>query len=122
MIAWEVILIQGGGVNKLIYLDYAATSWPKPTACLRAMEHFIAEIGSNPSYSLHKRARRGDDIIDSARTSVAKILGVGNASNVVFTLNATQALNQVLWSFVDRDYHAHTTVRNVGGILKKYQK
>jgi len=89
------------------------------------MEHFIAEIGSNPSYSLHKRARRGDDIIDTARTSVAKILGVGNASNVVFTLNATQALNQVLWSFVDRDYHAlasnfeHASVTRPFAMLNK---
>jgi len=68
------------------------------------MEHFIAEIGSNPSYSLHKRARQGDDAIENARRLVANILGVTETPNVVFTLNATQALNQVMWSFIDRDY------------------
>ena len=70
------------------------------------MEHFIAEIGSNPSYSLHKRARRGDDIIETGRQLVAKVLGVPDSNNLVFTLNATQALNQILWSYIDRNYHA----------------
>jgi cysteine desulfurase family protein len=86
----------------LIYLDYAATSWPKPAACIRAIEHFIAEIGSNPAYSLHRRARRGDDVIDQARSEVAFILGVKNPENVIFTLNATEALNRVLWGYLER--------------------
>ena len=68
------------------------------------MEHFIADIGSNPSYSLHKRARIGDDVIEQVRTDVADLLGVGNQSHVVFTLNATEALNRILWGYVDRDF------------------
>jgi len=88
--------------KKVIYLDYAATSWPKPAACIHAIEHFIAEVGSNPAYSRHKRARRGDDVIEEARRNVADVLGVRNAENVVFTLNATGALNRILWGYLER--------------------
>jgi len=88
----------------VIYLDYAATSWPKPAACIRAIEHFIAEIGANPAYSLHKRARKGDDVIDHARSDVAWVLGIKDPNLVVFTLNATEAINRILWGFLDRGH------------------
>lgn len=86
----------------MIYLDYAATSWPKPAACIHAIEQFITEVGSNPSYSLHKRARKGDDVIEEARRNVADVLGVNRPEHVVFTLNATGALNRILWGYLER--------------------
>ncbi len=112
----------------MIYFDYAATSWPKPTACIHAIEHYITEIGSNPAYSLHKRAREGDDIIENARANVASLLGVHNPSHIIFTLNATQAINQVLWGMVDRNHRIlasnfeHSSVTRPLAVLGKRRK
>ncbi len=128
---WHVFLKRRKGFSRgfqLIYLDYAATSWPKPHACIRAMEHFIAEIGSNPAYSLHRRARKGDDVIDQARHDVAWILGVRNADHIVFTLNATEALNRILWGYMDRGFRVlashfeHASVTRPLAILKKRRR
>ncbi|HEX9744054.1 MAG TPA: aminotransferase class V-fold PLP-dependent enzyme [bacterium] len=86
----------------MIYLDYAATSWPKPAACVRAMEHFMANIGSSHKYSSHQRARWGGDVIEEAREDVAGILGVSEPDNIIFTLNATTALNRICSGFLER--------------------
>jgi cysteine desulfurase family protein len=89
------------------------------------MEHFIADIGSNPSYSLHRRARIGDEVIESARSTVAGLLGVSDPSCVIFTLNATEALNRILWGFIDREYRVlasnfeHASVTRPLAYLKK---
>ncbi|MCX6647099.1 MAG: aminotransferase class V-fold PLP-dependent enzyme [bacterium] len=112
----------------MIYLDYAATSWPKPASCIHALEHFITSVGSNPKYSLHQQARVGEDLIDNARKNVAKILGVKNYSNVIFTLNATEALNKVLWGNVDRGHRVlasrleHSSVTRPLSVIKKRRR
>ncbi len=86
----------------MIYLDYAATSWPKPAACFRALEHFIADIGSNPGYSRHQRAIKGERLIEEARKDVAWVLGVKESKHVIFTLNATEALNCLMYGYLKR--------------------
>ena len=86
----------------MIYLDYAATSWPKPAVCIRAMEHFLADIGASNTYSSHQRARMGGDVVEQARESVACMLGVKSSRNVIFCLNATAALNRVFHGFLDK--------------------
>jgi cysteine desulfurase family protein len=83
----------------VIYLDYAATSWPKPLVCISAMEQFLAELGSNPYYSQHNRAKKGDNVIENARHDVAWVLGVDHPEHVIFTLNATEALNRAIYGF-----------------------
>ena len=84
----------------MIYLDYAATSWPKPAACIRAMEEFLVDMGSNPSYSRHQRAIKGEEIINQARKDVGWVLGAKNPEHVIFTLNATSALNLAINGFL----------------------
>jgi cysteine desulfurase family protein len=84
----------------VIYLDYAATSWPKPAACIRAIEHYMADIGCNPSYARHQMAIKGEAVIEEARGDVAWLLGVSEPKNIIFTLNATEALNRVLCGFL----------------------
>lgn len=112
----------------MIYLDFSATSWPKPASCIHALEHFIAKVGSNPKYSLHTQARAGEDVIDQARKNVADILGVSNYNHVVFTLNATYALNKILWGHTDRGHRVlasrfeHTSVTRPLSIIKNRRR
>lgn len=77
----------------MIYLDNAATSWPKPAGVVKAMEKAITEFGSNPGRGMHQGALGAGRIVFRTREVLAELLGVEDPSRIVFTGNATQALN-----------------------------
>jgi cysteine desulfurase family protein len=80
-------------LDKGVYLDNAATTYPKPESVLRAVERFAREVGGNPGRSGHRRALEAGREVLLAREVVARLLGVTNPSRIVFTKNATEALN-----------------------------
>ena len=79
----------------MIYLDNAATSFPKPEAVYAAAEKAVRELGGNPSRSGHILSGKSGEAIFSCREALAKMFGA-RAENVVFTLNATHALNTAI--------------------------
>ena len=76
----------------MIYLDNAATTYPKPESVYRAAERCVREEGGNPGRSSHLLSRRAAMAIYSCREAVAELFG-GLPEHVVFTVNATYALN-----------------------------
>ncbi len=76
----------------MIYLDNAATTYPKPPSVYRAAERYAREYGGNPGRSAHTLAREAAMAVYSCREAVAALFG-GLPENVIFTLNATYALN-----------------------------
>jgi cysteine desulfurase family protein len=77
----------------MIYFDNAATTWPKPEAVYKAVDNFMREQGANPGRSGHRMALAAGQIIAEARNLVAKLFNVTEPSQVIFTLNTTEALN-----------------------------
>jgi cysteine desulfurase/selenocysteine lyase len=82
--------------SRLIYLDHAATSWPKPPEVVRAMADFMARAGGNPGRSGHRLSIAAARFIFAAREAVAELFHVENPLRVIFTHNATHALNVAL--------------------------
>ena len=84
-----------GGLNlsRDVYLDNAATSWPKPPAVLEAIEDFFANAGGNTGRSGHRRSIASSRAVSLARESLADLLGAESPDNLAFTKNATEALN-----------------------------
>ncbi len=80
----------------MIYLDNAATSFPKAPGVAQAMARCVAEVGGNPGRSGHRMAREGSRIQFQARAACADLLGIREPARLAFTLNATEALNQAL--------------------------
>jgi cysteine desulfurase/selenocysteine lyase len=78
-----------------LYLDNAATSWPKPAAVMAAMRRYFFRGGGNPGRSGHGKAVEAGRIVLAARERLAELFGVGDPSRIVFTKNATEALNVV---------------------------
>jgi len=76
----------------MIYLDNAATTYPKPESVYLTAERYAREYGGNPGRSSHLLSRRAAEAIYSCREAVAELFG-GLPENVVFTMNATYALN-----------------------------
>ncbi|MBI5511689.1 MAG: aminotransferase class V-fold PLP-dependent enzyme [Deltaproteobacteria bacterium] len=77
----------------MIYLDNAATSFPKPESVYTAMDTFQRTLGGNPGRSGHRLATGAQAVLERTRRALARLLGAPDPSRVVFTLNATDALN-----------------------------
>ncbi|MBM3459960.1 MAG: aminotransferase class V-fold PLP-dependent enzyme [Armatimonadetes bacterium] len=79
-----------------IYLDNAATSFPKPETVYVAMDRFLREAAANPGRAGHARAVAASRVVQSARVRLARLLGVADARRVVWCAGATAALNLAL--------------------------
>jgi cysteine desulfurase/selenocysteine lyase len=80
----------------MIYLDYAATSWPKPPEVLHAISNFLECSGGNPGRSGHRLSIAAGRIVFSARQAVAQLFNNPDPMRVIFTHNVTYALNLAL--------------------------
>lgn len=93
----------------MIYLDNAATSWPKAPGVAEAMSRFLLEEAGNPGRSGHHLARTAAERVESTRRGMARLLGVSPPERIVFTLNATDALNLALKGVLSPGDHVITS-------------
>lgn len=88
-------------MSKLVYLDHAATSYPKPTSVVAAMNHCLKRGGGNPGRGSHRLALEAAREIYACREVAAKVFGA-EPERVVFTLNTTHALNLAIKGLTGR--------------------
>ncbi len=93
----------------MIYLDYAATSWPKPPEVISAMTTFLERAGGNAGRSGHRLSVAAGRVVYDAREAVAELFHVADPLRVIFTMNATHALNIGLQGLLRRGDHVVTT-------------
>src|SRR3954453_14821316 len=77
----------------MIYLDNAATSFPKPEAVYQALDRFARTELANPGRAGHKMALAAERALDAARHLLNQLFHGGGPERFVFTLNCTDALN-----------------------------
>ncbi len=77
----------------MIYLDNGATSYPKPEGMLRAMNECMRDYCGNPGRSGHLMSIRTGEEIYKARNELGKLFRIKDCSRIIFTSNATDALN-----------------------------
>ncbi|HEY3316282.1 MAG TPA: aminotransferase class V-fold PLP-dependent enzyme [Bacillota bacterium] len=99
----------GKAAARLTYLDNAATSWPKPRAVEEAMIRCLREAGGNPGRSGHRLSVEAARVVFDAREAVAGLIGASDSRQVVFTGNATEALNLALSGVLEPGMHVVTT-------------
>jgi cysteine desulfurase / selenocysteine lyase len=80
----------------MLYLDHAATSWPKPPEVIRAMGDFCNLAGGNPGRSGHRLSLAASRVVYEAREAVAELFGMPDPLRVIFAANATHAINLAL--------------------------
>ena len=94
----------------MIYLDHAATSFPKPERIFREMETFARECGANPGRGAHRRSLEAQAMIEDTRRLLARLLGFPRPERIVFTLNATDALNMAIKGVLQPGAHVISSV------------
>ena len=107
--------------KNVIYLDNAATSWPKPESVYRAVDYAMRYSG-NASRSGHGLALEADRLVYQTRKMLASFFNVGDPAQVVFTKNCTEALNVALKGVVGKGDHVVTTSMEHNSVLRPLSK
>ena len=81
-----------------IYLDNAATSWPKPESVYCAVTHAMRELGAPAGRGTYAEATEVERLLRETRREMAQLLGATEARSVIFTANGTDSLNLAVQS------------------------
>lgn len=84
--------------EKISYLDNAATTH-KPICVINAIEQFYKNTNANPHRGAYKLSVRATEVYENTRDKVSKFINAKNSEEVIFTKNATEALNLIAYSY-----------------------
>jgi cysteine desulfurase family protein len=95
--------------NKVIYLDNAATSFPKPQSVYEAVNQTMREECGNPGRSGHRFSLAANKVINEARVLCAHFFNAQLPENIIFTNNATSSLNISIKGLIESGDHVITS-------------
>ncbi len=101
----------------MIYLDNAATTYPKPSQVKKAVIKAIERYGGNPGRSGHEMSLKAGMMVYETREKVAQLFGA-DAEDIIFTKNCTEALNIAIFGTVSEGSHVITTVHEHNSVLR----
>lgn len=104
--------------HPLIYLDNAATSFPKPRAILDSMIEIYARLGVSPGRGSYDLATEAANLVTEVRTKAARFFGAPDPDRVIFTANATDALNLAIQGIVTAGDHVVSTRLEHNSVLR----
>jgi cysteine desulfurase/selenocysteine lyase len=106
----------------MIYLDNAATSWPKPDAVCGAMVDCIKNYGANPGRSGHRMAIQASEKVYECRENLARLFGIGDPLRIAFTANATEAINLAVKGLLAAGDHVIITSMEHNAVVRPLKK
>lgn len=92
-----------------VYLDNAATTFPKPESVYRAVEYALREIGAGPGRGGYRKGVEATRLVFETREAIAALCNVKDSSRIIFTHSATEALNLSVQGFLRPGDHVVTT-------------
>src|SRR5687768_3055959 len=101
-----------------IYLDNAATSWPKPESVYSAVDDYHRRLGAPAGRGAYAEAADTERIIASCRKKIAQLVGASDPSRIIFTQNGTDSLNLALHGWLRPGDHVVTTVCEHNSVLR----
>jgi cysteine desulfurase family protein len=93
----------------MIYLDNAATSFPKPEPVYQALDRFARSALANPGRSSHRMAKEAERTLDNARHAFNRFFHGAAPERWIFTLNGSDALNMAIKGAINPGDHVITT-------------
>jgi cysteine desulfurase family protein len=101
-----------------IYLDNAATSWPKPEAVYAAVDRYQRDIGAAAGRGAYRDAVEAQRVVDDARRRCASLFSISDPSRIVFGSNGSDTLNLALHGLLRDGDHVITTVCEHNSVLR----
>jgi cysteine desulfurase / selenocysteine lyase len=106
----------------MIYMDNAATSWPKPDMVIEAMKNYYYQAGGNPGRSGHRLSVNGARMMYECREKVAAFFNLKDSLRVIFTSGSTQAINLVLRGMLKPGDHVITTSMEHNAVMRPLRR
>ena len=101
-----------------IYLDHAATSFPKPEEVAAAVYRYMTQIGCNVNRGCYGRAYELEEIVLETRERLCSLFGGDDCRNVVFTGNVTQGLNLLIKGFLKSGDHVLVSAMEHNAVMR----
>ena len=101
-----------------IYLDNAATSWPKPPEVIRAVETYLRENGAPAGRGAYREALEVESLVQTTRSQAARFIGSDHPASLIFTSNGTDSLNQAIHGVLRDGDHVVTTAAEHNSVLR----
>lgn len=105
-------------MEKLIFLDNGATSFPKPEEVYTFMEQFYRKFGVNPGRSGYDLCMETGELVEETRKVLTEFFNGKNADRLCFSYNSTDALNIALFGMLKEGDHAITTTVEHNSVLR----
>ncbi len=103
---------------KRIYLDNAATSFPKAPNVGHAIYAYLTNIGSNINRGAYQEAMEAEETVFDTRELLAELFSCSNSENIVFTKNITESLNLLIKGLFKPGDHVLTTSMEHNAVLR----
>lgn len=101
-----------------MYLDNAATSYPKPETVYEAVDHAMRKVGASPGRGGYRQSLEASRILFNAREEISGLFSISDSSRIIFTHNATGALNLGLHGSLFAGDHVITTSMEHNSLLR----
>jgi len=102
----------------MIYMDNAATSWPKPDNVYDSVINCMKKYGANPGRSSHKMALDAANIILYTREMLCELFDVADPFRMIYTFNTTDSINLAIKGLLKEGDHVITTSMEHNSILR----
>ncbi len=104
--------------NNRIYLDNAATSYPKPPTVMEAMVDYARDCGASAGRGAYAEAQMSTSVLRACREKLNRLFNGANPDHFIFTLNCTDALNLAIHGYLRPGDHAICTAMDHNSILR----
>jgi len=104
--------------EKIVYLDNAATVYPKPKEVLDSMLELYSRYGVNPGRSGYDLCVVGGNILEVTRRKLTEFFGASHPERLCFTYNASDALNILIQGLVDEGDHVISTSMEHNSVIR----
>jgi len=102
----------------MIYLDNAATSFPKPECVYTEMSRCMREYCSNPGRGSHHLSVKSGMAVMDARERICSLFNISDPMRIAFTKNATEALNMAIKGIASPGCHIITTCMEHNSVIR----
>jgi cysteine desulfurase family protein len=101
-----------------VYLDNAATSFPKPEAVCLAVDHAMRFGAANPGRGGYRLSLDAGRTVLAARESAARLVGMSDPARIIFVANATEAINLALFGLLNSGDRVVTTSMEHNAVMR----
>lgn len=105
-------------MEKMIYLDNGATTFPKPDEVYQTMDYSFRNYGVNPGRSGYDLCMVAGNIVEDTRKLLTKFFNGTDPNRLIFAYNATDALNLAIFGLLKDGDHAITTAIEHNSVLR----